>query len=185
MGFSSVLKAVLFLSALLSFVSVSLALGQGQVVHKCPYDVWCAVVTGLPSDIKRDASPVDWVQQAPGQLLISDFSNVASGDGIAMMCTRNPGASPVSVTQLEYTWTEPQTSFDISIVAGDPFINEGFSMTATDLAPQPQFSSSCRNAYCAPGDANCNDVYDKSNDDYQGMRTCSNDVVINLTLCSG
>ncbi|KAI1617843.1 hypothetical protein EDD36DRAFT_14335 [Exophiala viscosa] len=184
MGFSPVFKTILFLSALLSFMSVSSALGQGQVVHKCSYDVWCAVVAGLPSNIKSDAS-VTWVQQAPGQLLVSDFQNVAAGDGIAMMCTRDPTASPVSVTQLEYTWTEAQTSFDVSVVAGDPFVNEGFSMTATDLAPQPQFSNSCRRAYCAPGDANCNDIYDKSNDDYQGMRTCSNDVVINLTLCSG
>ncbi|KIV85651.1 hypothetical protein PV11_01320 [Exophiala sideris] len=179
MGFLSVFKTALFLSALLSFISVTLALGQGQVVHKCPYDVWCAVVAGNVD------TPVSWIQQAPGQLLISNFEDVASDEGIAMMCTRDPTAPTISVTQLEYTWTEPQTAFDISIVAGDPFLNEGFSMTATDLAPQPQFSSSCAGAYCAPGDVDCNDVYVKSNDDYQGMRTCSNDVIINLTLCSG
>lgn len=184
MGSLSLFKAVLFFSALAGLVSFALAQGQAQVVHKCNYDVWCAVVVGLPSGT-ASTGPVQWVQQPPGQLLTSNFADVQQGDGVAMMCTRDINASPISVTQLEYTWTQSGTSFDVSIVAGDPFINEGFSMTATDPTPQSQFSTSCYGAYCSVGDANCNDVYDKSNDDFQGMRACSADVVINLTLCSG
>ncbi|OAP63809.1 hypothetical protein AYL99_03036 [Fonsecaea erecta] len=163
---------------------------RADVVHNCPYAVWCAIVVGYQPD---DPTPqptrpaVTWVNQPAGALLTSYFLDYPPDTGVAMMCTRDPSATTPLVTQLEYAWEqdEGQTYFDVSNVAGAPFVNEGFRMDVDDPEDPTLALRSCHGASCAPGDTTCNDVYEKSNDDFQGMRTCSDSVNINLTLCSG
>jgi hypothetical protein len=89
------------------------------------------------------------------------------------------------VTQLEYCWnvTAGKTFFDASNVAGMPFLNEGFKLDVRD--PTPISTPKCYDAYCGPGDVNCNQVYNKADDDFQGMRDCSLNVDMRLTLCTG
>ncbi|KIX99042.1 uncharacterized protein Z520_05503 [Fonsecaea multimorphosa CBS 102226] len=167
-----------------------LVAARADVVHNCPYQVWCAIVEGYQPDDptpQSDRPAVAWVNQAAGQLLTSYFGDYPQDTGIAMMCTRDPTATTPLVTQLEYAWeqSENQTYFDVSNVAGAPFVDEGFRMDVDDPEDPNLTLPSCHGAYCGPGDTNCNDMYEKSNDDFQGMRTCSDSVNIKLTLCSG
>lgn len=160
------------------------------MVHNCPYPVWCAVVVGYEPTDKTPLDqrpPVNWIAQPAGQVLTSYFADHPENTGMALMCTREPTSdtsSAPTVTQLEYTWRPDlsQTFFDVSNVAGDPFVNEGFVMTVND--PKTPLLNTCYGAHCAAGDANCSQVSEKSDDDFQGMRTCSDAVVIRLTLCS-
>ena len=189
MGLLPFLRAVILFCALFGFSQFTGA-HRGQAVHNCPYGVWCAIVAGYALD---DPTPlnerplVQWVNQPRGQVLVSHFPDYPTNTGIAMMCTRDSSTTNPLVTQLEYTWKPPgeeqQTYFDVSSVAGDPFVNEGFNMTAKD--PVTPVDPRCYGAYCAPGDSNCNQVYAKSNDNFSGMRTCSDEVDLFLTLCSG
>jgi hypothetical protein len=182
---SNTLTMVLFLMSLFSFSSAS---GLAQIYQGCGYDVWCAVVQGYgPGSTvpQSERPPPDWIKQAQGSFLMDQFPSHPHDIGVAVMCTRNKDASPILVTQVEYTW-EPEngkTWFDVSNVAGDPFLADGFRMDVDD--PVKPLLNSCTGAYCAPGDSNCADVYMKSNDDFQGMSTCSDSVTITLVLCSG
>jgi hypothetical protein len=197
MGFFSASKKMLSTvvrtaatAALLGFAGSGVD-ARAEVMHVCPYDVWCAVVEGYgPTDTTPlSARPaVRWVPQPANQVLISYFETYPRDTGIAVMCTRSPAAADPVVTQLEYTWRPllNQTYFDVSNVAGDPFVDRGFLMTVSDpkMASSGDTGETCSGAQCVAGDADCNQVYDKDNDDFQGMRTCSDAVVIRLTLCT-
>lgn len=179
---------MVFVVVLMALSLVGIVDAHAEVVHDCPYDVSCATVVGYDPD---DDTPVDqrpgvsWVKQPRGQVLTSNFADHPPDTGIALMCSRDPNDSKPLVTQLEYTWMqdEGKTYFDVSNVEGQPFINEGFGMALND--PETPLLDTCYGAHCAAGDSNCNQVYQKSTDDFQGMRTCSDSVVVRLTLCSG
>ncbi|OAL31155.1 hypothetical protein AYO20_08390 [Fonsecaea nubica] len=169
---------------------LGLVAARADVVHYCPYPVWCAVVVGYePNDPtpQSERPAVKWVSQPAGTVLTSHFLDSPQDTGVAMMCTRDPSASTPLVTQLEYAWEqdEGKTYFDVSNVAGAPFVHEGFEMDVDDPEDPSLSLASCRGASCGPGDKDCNDVYNKYNDDFQGMRTCSDSINIKLTLCSG
>ncbi|KIW56238.1 hypothetical protein PV05_04913 [Exophiala xenobiotica] len=173
---------------LMSFALFNSVFALVQIHQGCSYDVWCAVVEGYGPDSTVPPSerpPPNWIKQAQGSMLVDKFLSHPKDIGVAIMCTRNKDASPIEVTQVEYTW-EPKngkTWFDVSNVAGDPFVAEGFGMVVDD--PVKPLFDTCKGAYCGPGDQNCADVYMKWNDDFQGMRTCSDAVTITLVLCSG
>jgi hypothetical protein len=89
------------------------------------------------------------------------------------------------VTQLEWTWEQGQglVYFDVSNVAGQPFTDHGFVLHAFDAEDPRQQRNNCNDAYCAPGDSNCQGVYNKWNDDEQAMRSCFDDTVLGMMLC--
>lgn len=104
-------------------------------------------------------------------------------------CTRNQTASPVLVTQLEFTWEPDQSSgviyFDANNVAGEPFVKEGFMLDVVDANDPELKLNNCKTVYCVPGDEECDQAYENWNDDLQAMRTCFDDAILTLTLCSG
>jgi len=162
--------------------------GRAEVMHYCNYQVWCAVVTRYePNDPTplNQRPPVKWIPQPAGQVIVDGYDSHPIDQGVAIMCTRDPTALKPLVTQLEYTWRpdEEKTYFDVSNVEGAPFLNEGFRVLVNDeIKPLVE---TCYGAYCAPGDRSCIQVYNKANDDFQGMRACSPEVVTKLILCSG
>ncbi|KAK7900871.1 hypothetical protein LTR67_003156 [Exophiala xenobiotica] len=104
---SNTLTMVLFLMSLFSFSSAS---GLAQIYQGCGYDVWCAVVQGYgPGSTvpQSERPPPDWIKQAQGSFLMDQFPSHPHDIGVAVMCTRNKDASPILVTQVEYTW-EPE-----------------------------------------------------------------------------
>ncbi|KAJ9500594.1 Eukaryotic translation initiation factor 6 [Exophiala xenobiotica] len=144
---SNTFTMVLFL---MSLFSLSLASGMAQIYQGCGYDVWCAVVQGYgPGSTvpQSERPPPDWIKQVQGSFLKDQFPSHPQDIGVAVMCTRNKDASPILVTQVEYTW-EPEngkTWFDVSNVAGDPFLADGFRMDVDD--PVKPLLSSCTGAY--------------------------------------
>lgn len=162
--------------------------GRAELVHNCNYPVWCAVVAGFEPDDPtplNQRTPVNWIPQPAGQVIVDDYTTHPQGTGVSIMCTREPQAMKPLVTQLEYTWRPDlqKTYFDVSNVEGDPFVYEGFRMVLNDKVKP--LNASCYGAYCAPGDQHCAQVYNKWDDDFQGMRACSHEVITHLTLCSG
>lgn len=162
--------------------------GRAEVVHQCNYPVWCAVVAGFHPDdpTPQESRPaVNWIRQPAGKVIIDQFAAHPIDTGMALMCTTDPAAEKPMVTQLEYTWRPDRsiTYFDVSNVEGNPFVDEGFRMDVYD--PIIPLLASCYPANCAPGDKACGQVYNKWNDDFQGMRACSHEMVTQLNLCSG
>lgn len=161
---------------------------QAEVVHNCPYPVYCATVVGYqPDDLtpQEQRPAVTWHLTSPEQVITDSFLSHDVNTGVALMCTRDPTAVKPMVTQMEYTWRPDlgQTFFDLSNVEGNPFGNEGFAMTLWD--PSTIMLDNCSGAYCAPGQADCAKIYNKWDDDFQGMRACSDQVKIRLHLCTG
>ncbi|KEF59209.1 uncharacterized protein A1O9_04053 [Exophiala aquamarina CBS 119918] len=186
MAFSH-LHVVVFVLALICSHGLVEA-GRAELVHQCNYPVWCAVVVGFEPN---DTTPlglrplVNWTPQPAGQVIVDEYATHPPDTGVAIMCTREPKAMKPLVTQLEYTWRPDQqkTYFDVSNVEGAPFVENGFRMVLNDKVKP--LNASCFGAYCAPGDQHCAEVYDKSDDDFRGMRACSHEVMTRLTLCSG
>lgn len=104
-------------------------------------------------------------------------------------CTSDPSASPILVTQLEFTWEPDQSSgliyYDASNVAGEPFVDYGFKVDIVDAKDPDLKLNNCKTVYCAAADEDCDEAYEKWNDDLQAMRTCFDDALLTLTLCSG
>ncbi|KAL2406468.1 hypothetical protein ABEF93_006700 [Exophiala dermatitidis] len=162
-------KMMCFL-VLLSLCLVGFVDAGAEVANNCPVSIWCAIVMGYdPTDQTpvNERLAVSWVSQNPGQVLSSNFADHAQNTSMAMMCTRDPGANKPLVTQLEYTWMRDlgQTYFDVSNVEGEPFADEGFIMTVKD--PKTPLFNTCYGAHCEAGDTSCNQVYEKSTDDFQ------------------
>lgn len=188
MAFSLFHVFVLTFALICSPGLVMVEAGRAELVHHCSYPVWCAVVIGFKPDdpTPQEQRPVvNWIPQPADKPIIDEFAVHPANTGISLMCTREPKAHKPLVTQLEYTWRPDlgQTYFDVSNVEGDPFVDEGFRMVVND--PIKPLNASCFGAYCAPGDRKCGEVYNKWNDDFNGMRACSSDVLMRLTLCSG
>ncbi|RVX69963.1 hypothetical protein B0A52_05798 [Exophiala mesophila] len=163
-------------------------LAQAELIHNCPYPVYCATVVGYhPDDLtpQEDRPGVAWHLTSPQQAITDSFHSHDVDTGVALMCTRDPTSVKPMVTQMEYTWRPDlgQTFFDLSNVEGNPFGKEGFAMTLWD--PSTVMVGDCSGAYCAPGQEDCAEIYNKWNDDFQGMRACSDQVKIRLQLCTG
>lgn len=184
----SLVRAFALLFALLCSLANLVEAGRAEVVHQCKYPVWCAVVAGYaPNDPtpQNQRPPVVWVPQPAGKVIVDQFNTHPVDTGMALMCTRDPSAEKPAVTQLEYTWRPDQsmTYFDVSNVEGNPFGDEGFRMDVYDpIQPLPTY---CYPAVCAPGDQACGQIYNKWDDDFQGMRACSHEMAMRLNLCSG
>jgi hypothetical protein len=105
-----------------------------------------------------------------------------------MMCSRRTPDSTGSISnaqvlQLEWSW-EPdagKTWFDVSNVAGRPFVNEGLTLYVSE--ERTEASNTCAGRTCAPGDGNCGEFYEGATDDVQGMRACSDNVDLEFHLC--
>lgn len=163
-------------------------LAQAEVIHNCPYPVYCAVVVGYGLDDRtpqEERPSVEWKITNPGQLITDSYHSHDVDTGVTLMCTRDPTVAKPVVTQLEYTWRPDlgQTFFDLSNVEGNPFGDEGFAMTFFD--PETPLFDNCSGAYCAPGQEDCEKIYNKWDDDFQGMRACSDNVKIRMNLCTG
>jgi hypothetical protein len=100
-------------------------------------------------------------------------------------CTRDPNASPILVTQLEWTWEPGQGKvyFDVSNVAGSPFVDEGFMLHSVDAKDPGKTLNRCFDAWCDKNDVSCNQSYQVWNDDEQAMRACYDDAILGLQLC--
>ncbi|KAK5052730.1 hypothetical protein LTR84_002596 [Exophiala bonariae] len=182
----SLVHVLVFLIAIINS-QLADAGGRAEIVHQCSYPVWCAVVKGFKPDDptpQDQRPPVQWIPQPAGQVIIDYFTAHPIDTGMALMCTRDPAATKPAVTQLEYTWRPDldMTFFDASNVEGTPFLNEGFRMDVHEPL-QPQ-GPACYPAHCAPGDKICGEIYNKWNDDFQGMRSCSPEMVMRMNLCS-
>lgn len=188
MALSLVHCVIVLLAIIFSQGSLVQAGGRAEIVHQCSYAVWCAVVSGYqPNDPtpQDQRPPVHWVEQPAGKIIVDYFTAHPVNTGMALMCTREPTAQKPAVTQLEYTWRPDQnmTYFDVSNVEGDPFVYEGFRMDVHEPLQPP--GPACYPAHCAPGDKACGQIYNKWDDDFQGMRACSQEMVTRLNLCSG
>ncbi|KAJ9615869.1 hypothetical protein H2200_001946 [Cladophialophora chaetospira] len=168
------------------FDIASAGYGSANLIHYCPYNVYCSTVVGCAPGTPAAKCPgAKFNQLAMGTNITVPFQKNPSGTGVTIMCTRDPSAGNPLVTQLEWTWEQGQgkTYFDISNVAGHPFVDEGFILHAIDKKDPKQTLNNCHDIFCKKGDLACNEAYEKWDDDEQAMRACYDDVIIGFQLC--
>ncbi|OCT48803.1 hypothetical protein CLCR_05175 [Cladophialophora carrionii] len=163
------------------------AFGTANVWQWCKNsDVYCATVKGCgPGTAPGQCPGVHWDKLEHGRNITVDFDGYPSGTGMTIMCTRDPNASPIRVTQLEWTWEQGQGKvyYDVSNVAGTPFVDEAFMLHSVDAKDPGKTLNRCFDAWCDKNDVSCNQVYEVWNDDEQAMRACYDGAILGLQLC--
>ena len=102
------------------------------------------------------------------------FKTNDNGGGISIKMSTT--GSKESVLQFEYTGDGDQVFYDLSSINMDPesaFVKSGFSVTPDD--------SSCEPSTCEPGNANCQETYQKPDDDHN-TKACSSSTTFTVTL---
>ncbi|KAK5088458.1 hypothetical protein LTR05_002676 [Lithohypha guttulata] len=171
---------------------------SASVYSRYPYPVVCALVEGIdPTTIHPPIPP-----GADFKLLTGDGMHAtAKADvGTAMMCGKQNEVTAAlasntkpSVAELEWTLKTDTNVlwWDGSLVDGNPFGAEGFSMTSNGLPfgqPPPSEWHKCWDVYCAPG-VQCSenqvyltDVSDRNEVD-NPMRMCPPDDHLIWVIC--
>ncbi|EXJ56659.1 hypothetical protein A1O7_07003 [Cladophialophora yegresii CBS 114405] len=180
-------RSFAFTIVLFAFLKATDAYGTANVWQWCKNsDVYCATVQGCaPGTAPGQCPGVQWHKLDHGGNITVKFDDRPSGTGITIMCTRDLNASPIRVTQLEWTWEQGQglVYFDVSNVAGTPFVDEGFLLHSFDARDLDKTKNRCFDAWCDKNDASCNGVYEVWNDDEKAMRSCYDDAILGLQLC--
>jgi hypothetical protein len=149
----------LFLSILFLFLatlSPAKAMGSATVTNFCPFEIWCAKTRGFeangPTPIS-DRPPPNWLKMTPGSSLSGTYDEMAPKTPMTIQCTRDKTAAVIQVTQLEWNWDpamDRRVWFDVSVVAGTPFLNGGFALRADGTTVKP--FETCFGGGCAPGE---------------------------------
>ncbi|PLN78483.1 hypothetical protein BDW42DRAFT_142653 [Aspergillus taichungensis] len=102
------------------------------------------------------------------------FQTNGNGGGVSIKMSTTD--SKDSILQFEYTGDGDQIYYDLSSINMDPesaFVKSGFSVQPDD--------SSCEPSTCEPGDANCQETYQKPDDDHN-TKACSSSTTFRVTL---
>ncbi|MCJ1328332.1 hypothetical protein MMC10_005008 [Thelotrema lepadinum] len=143
-----------------------ISLGSAIVNNKCDFTIF------IVSKINVGPGPQTTLE--PGSAFEQTFQQPTDGSGIRLIVTKEAGSS--DRFQFEYTIAESVVFYDISLVNGDPFLSDGFSLGA--------FDESCGGVSCGIGDRSCNGYFGP-NDDPNGMViTCKASTSLALNLCS-
>ena len=153
--------------ALLSLTPAALAVGSAHVVNNCGGTVYYASVSqGVASSMK--ALPAGGYSEAYTK------SNVGISIKLAPTAT-----SPV--TQFKFTWSAGQVAYDISNIDGNPFADQGMSLTPSmiDASGFP----TCQPVNCPAGQSTCEAAYNQPDDVRTMVCPDASDLV--FTLCPG
>ena len=88
-----------------------------------------------------------------------------------IQCTRDHTAANIQATQVEWSWDPspdvggpPRVWWDVSNVAGRPFIDEGLVYAVGDQNAAAAFVT-CTSGRCGPGEETCEQIYDYPTED--------------------
>jgi len=153
--------------ALLSLAPTALAVGSARVVNNCGGTVYYAsVAQGVASSMKP--------------LPAGGFSEAYTQSNVGISIKIAPTATS-AVTQFEFTWSDGQVAYDISNIDGNPFANQGMSLTPSMIGASG--FPTCQTVNCPAGQSQCSAAYNQPDDVRTMVCPDASDLV--FTLCPG
>jgi hypothetical protein len=169
------LKVLLLLTIFPSLLVPLATAGTATAYNHCSTSVFCAIV-------KENGGAAVFQEVRAGGQLSTDIMSLPNNVGYTIMCKRiNTEGAPV--TQIEWTRndSEGMVHFDLSIVKGAVFVNDGMTMYVNE-GRTSQFPT-CYGALCRAGENPCSYAYNGANDFVNGERTCSKNVSLQWHMC--
>ncbi|EEH17357.2 hypothetical protein PABG_07518 [Paracoccidioides brasiliensis Pb03] len=160
----SIKKVVVAAAAFAGLLPATLA-GTAKVQNNCGYPVYLWSVGG-------DNGQMNVIP--PNHSYAEQYRVARNGGGISLKISKNQNLA--SITQFEYTLAGNKLFYDISAINGEPFVNDGISLSSPN--------GNCHKVICPPGESPCKSVYNKPNDDF-ATHSCSAAADLTLVLCTG
>lgn len=182
------ISALVLVAIVLATFTIPASAARARAYTHCPFDIWCAIVKGCPSNHPNCDHSV-FHRLSADNPWTTEYIDFGPKIGVSIKCSREQPDSegrydhdPI-ISQLEWNW-DPEhgkTWFDISNVDGRPFTDHGMTMYVNE-ARTAQLDT-CLGGTCRPGHTDCLAFYQQWDDDQQGMRACSPNVDIDWHIC--
>ncbi|WEW60486.1 hypothetical protein PRK78_005973 [Emydomyces testavorans] len=157
-----------FVAAIAAFASVFPVAfaGSATIQNQCSDDVYLWSIA--------DSAGAEMKTLHSGGSYTEKYRSNGNGGGVSMKLSLDKNQD--KVTQFEYTLNKPKIYYDLSNINGYPFKNGGVTITPSD--------GSCPTVSCSAGDGNCQQAYNKPDDDH-ATHGCPDSSDLHVVLCGG